>query len=98
MQKHLWKILQFGFLFISSAVIAQTQAIPGKVITSFGATYPIENPDFPTAIAEEYKVVFDISEAPEDPSQVNKTIETVARFLNMHKEAGKSLNTMQVPW
>lgn len=75
---------------------AQSHTVPGEVIANYGNTYPIENPDFTTALASEYKVVFDISKAPADPSQLNKTIETVARFLNMHHEAGKPLNTMKV--
>lgn len=96
MPRNFLKIIQLSFFFICSVTLAQMQPVPGKVITNFGSTYPIEDPDFHTELGEEYKVVFDISKAPVDPSQLNKTIETVARFLNMHKEAGKPLNTMKV--
>ncbi len=86
-------ILTIGFLV--SATSAQ-EAVKGKVIPGFGPTYPIEDPEFKTELSEAYKVVFDISKAPENPAQINKYIEGVARFLNMHHEAGKPMNTISV--
>lgn len=89
-------LLLLSFYLFFSTAIAQTQPVKGKVIPEFGPTYPVENPDFQTTLSEEYKVVFDINKASEDPARINKSIEGVARFLNMHAEAGKSLNTMDV--
>ncbi len=84
------------FLFIFSESFAQDKNTTEKPISNFGPTYPIENPDYKTALSEEYKVVFDITKASEDPSELNKYVEAIARFLNMHVEAGKPLNTMDV--
>jgi intracellular sulfur oxidation DsrE/DsrF family protein len=95
MPENLKKIVLFSFCLICAVNFAQ-QPVTGKVIHEFGPTYRVENPDIPTSISEDYKVVFDIAKAPEDPSQINKYVEGVARFLNMHVEAGKPLNTIDV--
>jgi len=41
-------------------------------------------------------VVFDITDSPEDPSALNKSIETAARFLNMHGQNGVLKEQMKV--
>ena len=96
MIKKPYLLLFLSLLFIFSESFSQEKVALEKPISSFGPTYPIENPDYKTSLSEEYKVVFDISKASEDPSEVNKYVETVARFLNMHVEAGKPLKSMQV--
>lgn len=96
MSKKTFSCLTLGFLFICFVSFGQSKPVKGEIIPEFGSTYKIENPDFTTNISENYKVVFDISKAPEDPSEVNKYVEGVARFLNMHSEAGKSAETMKV--
>jgi len=64
------------------------------VIKDFGSTYKIDNPEIETNLSETFNVVFDVSNAPEDPEVVNKWIATVARFLNMHADAGKPMETI----
>lgn len=95
MPENLKKFLRYSFCLVCAVTFAQ-QPVKGKVISEFGPTYIIEDTDIPTIISEDYKVVFDIAKAPKDPSQINKYVEGVARFLNMHVEAGKPLNTMDV--
>ncbi|MFO8148042.1 MAG: DsrE family protein [Bacteroidota bacterium] len=85
-----------SFLFIFSESFAQNTGSTERPILNFGPTHPIENPDYKTSLSEEYKVVFDITKASGDSSEVNRYVEAVARFLNMHVEAGKPLNTMDV--
>lgn len=96
MFKNLHVLFFLSTLFIFSASVAQNKIAPEKPISNFGPTYPIENPDYKTSLSEEYKVVFDITKTSEDPSEVNRYVEAVARFLNMHVEAGKPLNSMDV--
>lgn len=60
----------------------------GPVIEGYGAVYAVPAPDFATPRDREYRVVFDVSDAPEAVDQVNPSIETLARFLNMHAQAG----------
>mgnify|MGYP003111226743 CR=1 FL=1 len=96
MVKNLQLLCLLGFLFIISEGFAQDHTASERPIVNFGPSYSIENPDYKTSLSEEYKVVFDVSKAAEDPAEVNKYVETVARFLNMHVEAGKPLNSMKV--
>lgn len=89
-------LIMLGFLFICFVSFGQSKPVKGNIITEFGPTYKIDNPEYPTSISENYKVVFDISKAPENPAETNKYVEGVARFLNMHSEAGKPAKTMDV--
>lgn len=82
-----------------SAVTMQAQfkqAEYGPVIDHYGPTFAIDDPDFQLNPAQEYKLVFDIHNSPEDPSQVNPMIETLARFLNMHAKAGVPMENLKV--
>lgn len=74
---------------------SQSKRLEGKAVPGFGSTYEVVSPTYPTHLEEEFKVVFDVSSAPEDPSVRNKWVETVARFLNMHVAAGKSKETLK---
>ena len=96
MIKNLQLLIFLSTLFIFSESFAQAPVTTERPILNFGPTYPIENPDYKTSLSEEYKVVFDITKASEDPAELNKYVEAVARFLNMHVEAGKPLNSMDV--
>ncbi len=77
------------FLLLSIPVLcgAQTKQA-GPVIPGHGAVWPVEQPDYQTRMDEPLKVVFDIMESPDAPDQINASIETAARFLNMHAQAG----------
>ena len=96
MIKNLPLLFFLSMLFIFSESFAQAPVATETPISNFGPTFPIENPEYKTSLSEEYKVVFDITNASEDPSELNKYVEAVARFLNMHVEAGKPLNTMDL--
>lgn len=60
----------------------------GPIIENYGKVWSIENPDFKTDVAADFKVVFDIMNSPESNTEINKSIETAARFLNMHVKGG----------
>lgn len=68
----------------------------GPVIKDYGKVWQIEAPDYQIQPNSEFKVVFDIMNSPEDPSQLNASIETAARFLNMHAQSGVSTENMKV--
>ncbi|MEP2935134.1 MAG: DsrE family protein [Gilvibacter sp.] len=92
--------IAFCFLLIfsgfSKSALAQKERLSGKVIPHFGQTYKVDNPDFVTDLDTPFKVVFDVSSAPEKADVKNKWIETAARFLNMHAEAGKPTSQLDV--
>lgn len=87
-------LLLFTFLVVV-AVSAQEKR-PGPVINDYGAVWDVPNPDYKTREDAIFKVVFDIMDSPENPAEVNKTIETAARFLNMHARSGVKPKNMEV--
>ena len=68
----------------------------GPIITNYGAVWAIENPDFKVDTTKTYKAVFDIMNSPESHDAVNASIETAARFLNMHGQSGVPAEQLKV--
>lgn len=60
----------------------------GPVIENYGAVWEVEDQDFSTDPDVNYKAVFDVMSSPESHAAVNPSIETVARYLNMHAQNG----------
>ncbi|MDJ0642135.1 MAG: DsrE family protein [Erythrobacter sp.] len=60
---------------------------PGPVFTEFGPHAPVEGQDF--AIPEEMDlfITFDVAK-PAEQDKINRTVESAARFVNMHNAAG----------
>jgi intracellular sulfur oxidation DsrE/DsrF family protein len=68
----------------------------GPVITEFGEVWEVDKTDFTTDTAKEFRVVFDIMDSPESHGDLNKSIETAARFLNMHAQSGVAPENMKI--
>ncbi|WP_035899717.1 DsrE family protein [Leeuwenhoekiella sp. MAR_2009_132] len=85
------------FIFISafSQNLRAQEKITGPLINDFGATYTVSKLDIPIDVSQTYKVVFDISKSPENPSELNPYFNTVARFLNMNHAAGVPQNQLK---
>ncbi len=91
------KVKMIFLLFICATLVMSSQGKKaGPIIEEYGKVWAIENTDFTTDASKIYKVVFDIMNSPEDVSQRNASIETAARFLNMHAQAGVPLENMKV--
>ncbi|MDM8011128.1 MAG: DsrE family protein [Parasphingorhabdus sp.] len=58
----------------------------GPVFQDFGATAPVQT-DVPVAQDAQFNIAFDVATAAE-PDKINRTIESAARFINMHVAAG----------
>lgn len=84
-------ILHLGF----SPVLSQIKE-SGPIIIGYGEVWQIQNPDFKTNPAKEYKVVFDVMNTSESPDKLNRSIETAARFLNMHAQSGVPRSNLKV--
>ena len=67
---------------------AQSQERRSGPIVHSGGTVFVVAPDFPTPIDQDYRVAFDIAAPASSPDAVNSSINTVARFLNMHARNG----------
>lgn len=88
------------FLFLISfiyglATNAQTKE-SGPIIKDYGKVWTVDNTDFKVDTTKTYKAVFDVMNSPEDSSQLNASIETAARFLNMHVQNGIPLEQLKV--
>jgi len=68
----------------------------GPIIKDYGKVWAINDPDYKIHPDANFKVVFDIMHSPEDPAQLNPSIETAARFLNMHAQSGVAPENMKV--
>lgn len=68
----------------------------GPIIKDYGKVWEVSAPDYKIHSGTKFKVVFDIMNSPEEPSQLNTSIETAARFLNMHAQSGVAKENMEV--
>lgn len=94
MKKHYFPI--FLSLFILTFSIHAQDKSTGPIIKDFGKVWAIENPDFKIDTSKTYKAVFDIMNSPESHDAVNSSIETAARFLNMHAQSGVPAKNLKV--
>jgi len=89
------KVLSLLTFTFCISLNAQTKK-SGPIITGFGEVWEINEPDYKTNEDMELKAVFDIMNSPEDHNQLNATIETAARFLNMHAQSGVPADQLKI--
>lgn len=90
--------LKIGLLVIgllaTSQVFAQTAHFP--IVKKFGGIYEIpeatERPD-PNA---EYKILVDMTSAPENDKEISRFVDNIARLMNLHGLAGVPKDKMTV--
>ncbi|MEW7292903.1 DsrE family protein [Aquimarina sp. 2304DJ70-9] len=87
------KLATYIILVLPFLIFSQEE---GKVISGYGKTYKVVNPEYKTDTKHDLKVVFDIGRTFADSSKVNPLINTAARFLNMHEKAGVSVEKLKV--
>ncbi len=68
----------------------------GTVILEYGNTYEVTSPDFKTDTKNDLKAVFDVGRTFKDSTKVNPLLNTAARYLNMHTNAGVALEKLKV--
>ena len=89
-------LLCIVFISITNSYSQKTKTVKGSVITNFGATYNIENPDLLLKTDTKYKVIFDVYSDGKNKEKINSSINTVARFLNMHEQNGTKPENLEV--
>ncbi|MDT0539853.1 DsrE family protein [Croceitalea sp. P059] len=85
----------FLTFFLTFFLFSQEKKM-GPIIKDYGKVWSIKNLDYQVKLDSEFKVVFDIMNSPKDVNQRNASIETAARFLNMHGQSGVSKENMKV--
>ena len=87
-------ILFVAALLVSFAAVAQTPQFP--IVKGFGGIYEIpdatERPDGTL----EYKILVDLTSPAEDPKQVSRFVDNVARLMNLHGLAGVTKDRIKV--
>ncbi len=91
-------LLLLGVAGLPGRAAAQAIGTPrtGPVIEDFGPVFDVPSLDMPASPESVYRVVFDVAAAADKPEQVNRYIETLARFLNMHARAGVPRENLQL--
>ena len=101
-RKSMWpmknRIIFLGLmlLFIPQYNLFSQSKETGPIIENYGEVWNIEDPSFSTDTSKEFRVVFDIMNSPESHTEINKSIETAARFLNMHAQNGVPKENLKV--
>jgi len=68
----------------------------GPIITSGGGVYPVPNADFVIPPDLALRARFDVAHSPAGRDSVNPDLNSAARFLNMHAQAGIPRERVQV--
>ena len=86
-------------LLITSTLFADDatdEPMLGPLIEGYGPTYPIDDRDVPLAEGFVYKAAFDAADYPGEPDALNRTLVSVARFMNMHARNGVPRENMDL--
>ncbi|HEA22675.1 hypothetical protein LCGC14_1317210 [marine sediment metagenome] len=89
--KNLYFIL---ILFLGPTIFAQ-EISDGPVIKEFGEVYKV-SPDYKVDTEMDFKVVFDIESSEKAFDGLSSSLNTPARFLNMHAQSGVPVANMTV--
>jgi intracellular sulfur oxidation DsrE/DsrF family protein len=89
--------LQLGFfMLLISFQATAAEPVTGPVIEIYGPVYSVPDGSFNLDPTQAYRVVMDIADGPDDPAALNRSIETAARFLNMHARNGIKPENLQL--
>ena len=85
------------FLLIAAiAGSAYGQSSTGPIVNAGGPTFPVANPTFETPMDRQYKAIFELRAPAGKPDQQNRSLNTMARYLNMHARAGVPRENVRV--
>lgn len=82
--------------FLLSAVSFADEARMGPVFEDYGPVYDVDDMDFPLDADASYRVVFDAAAYSVEGTGLNRELESVARFINMHAANGVSPDRMRL--
>ncbi len=80
-------LLAVAALTSAPASVHAQEARPGPVIESAGAVFSVDA-DVPTPADRDYRLAFEVATPAPSADRLNTGFNTVARFLNMHAQAG----------
>ena len=86
-------------LLLFSVTVAPAFAaepVTGPVIDNYGPVFAVPEGSFNLDPDQDYKIIMDIGKGPEDPAAVNRSIESAARFLNLHARNGINAEQLSI--
>lgn len=81
---------------LAPSIEAQVRPQSGPVIESAGPVFDIPDPTFTTPTDLTYRMVFEVANGASEPDRKNQQLGTIARFLNMHAQAGIPVSQLRV--
>ena len=88
-------IFALFLMLTSSAVFAQAGNM-GPIVKDYGRSFYVEDRDVPLVDGHQYKVVFELTRYSTDMTAINRDLDRVARFLNLHAGQGVPRENMDV--
>ena len=76
------------FLLFLSFQLSASEPVTGPVVENYGPVFAVPEGSFNLDPTRKYRVLMDIGKGPDDPSAINRNIESAARFMNMHSRNG----------
>lgn len=86
-------------LFIGIAMGMQALAATpatGPVIEGYGPTFAVPEGSYNLEAGKKYKIVMDVAKGPENPAELNRSIDSMARFINMHARHGIDPDDLEI--
>lgn len=80
-------LLTISAVFVALPVLAEEPST-GPMIPDYGRSATVEDSDFQLPADHDYRVVWEITGYNSGPDAVNRNIDRVARFLNLHAKNG----------
>lgn len=97
MFKRFTTIFLLAISFVSLHLSAEAlKATKGPVFTDYGPVFKVADIDIKLVKGFKYKVLFDVAKSAEETFNLNRRIESVARFINMHVMNGVALTDMEI--
>lgn len=88
----------FSLLLLTVSVnsFAKDEIVRGPIIKGYGPVYAISDRSVKLPENYTYKVAFDIARSGAAPDKINRSLESVARYINMHGINGVSMDKMDL--
>ena len=83
-------------LFAVAGLQAAEPPVTGPVIEGYGPTFAVPEGSYNLGAGKKYKVVMDVGKGPDDPAELNRSIDSMARFINMHARNGIDPDDLEI--
>lgn len=90
-------LIIFSILLIAPFNVGAQKSIQGPIIFDYGDTYIVDDATYrPDFDKNGFKIVFDITSMGSTPEDISAQVNTIARCINMHAQAGLSIEDMDI--